>query len=253
MENSPDKYRRYIEPFAGSACLLFALRPVRAVLNDINGELVNSYRVLRDHPRILARGVHALPQTEKEYYRQRSKDVELLSELDRAIRFVYLNRHCFNGVYRTNRQGKFNVPRGNRTGSIPTEKCFYRCSIVLRDVELQSLDFEDCLATVRRGDFVYLDPPYSTSDRSRYGEYGYASFQPIDVPRLVEVLKRLDRVGASFLLSYAGGREEERAFSDWKCRAIRVRRHVAGFADHRTTVSELLVSNFETLGEGNAR
>ena len=250
MANSPERYRRYIEPFAGSACLLFALRPGKAVLNDINNELVSAYRILRDHPRLLARGVHALPQSKREYYKQRAKDVDELSDLDRAIRFVYLNRHCFNGVYRTNREGRFNVPRGDRTGSIPTEQSFYRCSIVLRDTQLKSVDFEECLAKVKKGDFVYLDPPYSTSDRARYGEYGYASFQPIDVPRLVEVLRRIDQVGASFLLSYAGGDDEELAFSRWSCRAIRVRRHVAGFADHRGTVSELLVSNYEAQPDG---
>ena len=246
MSSAPEGYTRYFEPFAGSACLLFALKPESAVLNDINEHLVGSYEVLRDHPRLLARGVHSLPQTKREYYRQRSIDTDEIDDLERAIRFVYLNRHCFNGVYRTNREGRFNVPRGDRTGNIPAERSFYRCSVVLRDTELRALDFEECLADVKKRDFVYLDPPYSTSDRARYGEYGYASFQPIDVPRLAIVLKRLDRCGAFFLLSYAGGEDVENAFSEWNCRSIRVRRHVAGFVDHRTTVKELLVSNYDS-------
>jgi DNA adenine methylase len=246
MANAPSNYERYIEAFAGSACLLFALHPKHAVLNDINEQLIESYLVLRDHPRLLARGVHALPNTKREYYRQRSLDTSTLQPLDRAIRFIYLNRNCFNGVYRTNRQGVFNVPRGKKTGSIPTEQEFYRCSVALRDTDLRALDFENCLADVKKGDFVYLDPPYSTSSRPRYGEYGYASFQPIDVTRLVGVLRMLDQRGSHFLLSYAGGKSVKRSFSEWNCQSIRVRRHVAGFVDHRTVVDEILVSNYSS-------
>jgi DNA adenine methylase len=245
MTNAPASYGRYIEAFAGSACLLFALHPKSAVLNDINEQLIESYTVLRDHPRLLARGVHSLPSTKKEYYRQRSLDASALTPLDRAIRFIYLNRNCFNGVYRTNRQGVFNVPRGKKTGSTPREQDFYRCSVALRYTDLRALDFEGCLADVKKSDFVYLDPPYSTSPRPRYGEYGYASFQPIDVARLVGVLRRLDSLGAYFLLSYAGGRSVQRSFTEWNCQSIRVRRHVAGFVDHRTVVDEILVSNYD--------
>ena len=245
MTNAPANYKRYIEAFAGSACLLFALHPKSAVLNDINEQLIESYSVLRDHPRLLARGVHALPNTKREYYRQRSLDTSTLQPLDRAIRFIYLNRNCFNGVYRTNRQGVYNVPRGKKTGNIPSEQEFYRCSIALRDTDLRALDFETCLADVKKGDFVYLDPPYSTSSRPRYGEYGYASFQPIDVTRLVNVLQTMDQRGAHFLLSYAGGKSVKRSFSGWNSQSIRVRRHVAGFVDHRTVVDEILVSNYD--------
>jgi len=245
LTSAPTNYKRYFEPFAGSACFMFALRPNPAILNDINPHLIESYEVLRHHPRKLSRAVHALPKTEREYYRQRSRDVSKLGEFERAIRFIYLNRHCFNGVYRTNRNGDFNVPRGKRTGNIPEEAKFYRCAIALRSVELRSMDFVECLADVKGGDFVYLDPPYSTSDRARYGEYGYASFQPIDVPRLVNTLTDLDNLGAHFLLSYAGGAEVERAFRPWSCEKIKVRRHVAGFAGHRGSVSELLVSNYD--------
>lgn len=246
LAGAPPKYNRYIEPFAGSACLLFAMKPGKAVLNDINPQLVSFYEMLRSHPRRLSRAVHALPNTEREYYRQRALDVEELTEFDRAVRFVYLNRYCFNGVYRTNRKGEFNVPRGKRTGDIPDEAKFYRCSIALRNADLKSLDFVDCLSDVKAGDFVYLDPPYSSSDRARYGEYGYASFQPIDVPRLVKTLRRLDRIRAKFLLSYAGGMEVEYAFKKWNLEHIRVRRHVAGFADHRSQVGEILVSNYKS-------
>ncbi len=247
MTNAPDNYERYIEAFAGSACLLFALHPKRAVLNDINVHLIESYTVLRNHPRLLARGVHALPNTKSEYYRQRSLDTSTLAPLERAIRFIYLNRNCFNGVYRTNRLGVFNVPRGKKTGSIPSEKEFYRCSVALRDTDLRAMDFENCLADVKKGDFVYLDPPYSTSSRPRYGEYGYTSFQPIDVTRLVGVLRRLDQLDAFFLLSYAGGKAVKRSFGEWNCRSIRVRRHVAGFVDRRAVVDEILVSNYSLI------
>lgn len=244
LQNTPKTFGRYFEPFAGSACYLFALRPTEAVLNDINDQLVESYKVLKRHPRLLARAVHSLPVTKREYYRQRSLDASRIDDFQRAVRFIYLNRNCFNGVYRTNRAGEFNVPRGNRTGSVPDESKFYRCSVALRDVELRSVDFEECLADATKGDFVYLDPPYSTTDRARYGEYGYASFQPIDVPRLADVLQQLDSAGVRFLLSYSGGNTSKKAFKHWVCKTVKVRRHVAGFAGSRGNVHELLVSNF---------
>ncbi len=244
MTRAPAAPRRYVEPFAGSACLFFALKPARAVLGDINSELLETYSVLTKHPRLLARAVHSIKTTKREYYRIRRIDPKGLSPLDRAARFIYLNRNCFNGVYRTNQLGCFNVPRGLRTGDTPNERIFVRCAYALRSAEFRPGDFANCLSDVRKGDFVYLDPPYAIDDRRLTGEYGYGTFQSSDLVRLIECLRTIDRGGAHFLLSYLDcpllRKLVDRA---WARSIIAVRRHVAGFSKHRSTVNEVLISN----------
>lgn len=239
----PHSFNRYIEPFAGSACLFFALRPDSAILGDINADLMATYGMLCKHPRIVARSVRSLKHTRSEYYRVRATYHKEKDPLQRAIYFIYLNRYSFNGVYRTNRRGEFNVPFGTNTGGIPDSVDFYRCSLALRRASLLTSDFTRTIANAERGDFVYLDPPYSSCNRPRYGEYGYGSFQPLQLAELVSALDALDRRGAKFLVSYASSRAARRAFSRFQVESISVRRHVAGFAKHRHDVRELLVSN----------
>lgn len=245
MRAVPNEFTRYIEPFAGSACLFFALKPASAVLGDVNEHLLHAYSVIRDHPRLVARKVAEHPRTSNAYYAVRSLDPGSLSDLDRAARFVYLNRFCFNGVYRTNRQGQFNVPRGEHMGGIPSESAFYRCAVALRQCQFRTLDFENTLADIRPGDFVYLDPPYSNSTRKTYGEYGYGVFAPIDHKRLVRLLTNISDIGASFLLSYCPDPDlMSRLPKSWYVDQIDVRRNVAGFVSHRRIAAELLISNF---------
>jgi DNA adenine methylase len=239
----PDRFGRYIEPFTGSACLFFALRPDRAILSDLNQELIDTYRILRSHPKLVHRSVSSMPKTKRYYYELRDTAPLKLNDLEKAARFVYLNRNCFNGVYRTNRAGRFNVPRGKRAGELPTESQFVRCANALRKAQLVDGDFERATAQARKGDFVYLDPPYTKRGSRHRGEYGYSSFDTADLDRLSRCLRDLDRKGAIFLLSYAYCREIREIARGWQSRAILVRRHVAGFQRHRAIVRELLISN----------
>lgn len=243
MRHAPSSFHRYIEPFAGSACLFFALRPAAAVLGDINAELIRAYKTIGRHPRRVARLAGSFPNDARTYYRLRGQSVDVLDDIEGAARFLYLNRYCFNGVYRTNRKGAFNVPRGRQTGALPSESTLYRCSIALRTADLRAGDFETCLADVQQGDFVYLDPPYASVDRPRYGEYGYGSFAKNDLERLLAVLCVLDGRGATFLLSYQDTGQLGRLPKEWHRRRVSIRRHVAGFAQDRRIVREVLVSN----------
>lgn len=239
----PDKYNRYVEPFAGSACLFFALRPSSAILGDLNRELVASYLTLRSHPILLCRAVSTMPQTKRFYYALRAKGATGDPLLD-AARFVYLNRHCFNGVFRTNSRGEFNVPRGNKVGAMPAQQQFSRCSKALKSAELVSGDFQLVVARVEEGDFVYLDPPYAKVGARRRGEYGRDSFDTCDLHRLSAAVEEIDRKGATFLLSYADGPEISHMRTRWHSRTVSVRRHVAGFSCHRSFVDEVLISNY---------
>jgi DNA adenine methylase len=246
------KFRRYVEPFAGSACLFFTLEPRRAVLGDLNSELIETYRSIRYHPGEVAQAVLAMPISEEFYYGLRSVSPEDLTGVARAARFVYLNRFCFNGVYRTNGRGEFNVPRGKRTGSLPTTIDFSAWSKMLGRAELFAGDFEQCVAEVREGDFIYLDPPYSKPNSRDRGEYGCNSFRVGDLDRLCACLEYIDSRGGVFVLSYRYGLDVREMFANWHMRSIVVRRHIAGFARHRVSVRELIVSNRQ-LGQDRRR
>lgn len=240
---APRAYDRYIEPFAGSACLFFALNPQRAVLSDFNSELMHAYRMFALHPRRLVRMCEGLPEGPDAYYLVRSIDPATLDDLERAARFVYLNRRCFNGVYRTDRRNRFNVPLGSRTGPPLLEAEAVRCSAALRRSELITGDFEEALEHARRGDFVYVDPPYTTATRATYGEYGYGAFGEADLTRLLSSLHQLTRKGVSVLLSYTADDRVVEALEGWDVAHLPVRRQVAGGARNRKAI-EILASNF---------
>jgi DNA adenine methylase len=240
----PGEFGRYIEPFAGSACLFFALRPSRAVLADLNPELIAAYQALAVDPSAVAERVTRWPATSDSYYRVRATDPSTLDLATRAARFIYLNRLCFNGVYRTNRRGEFNVPFGSRTGAMPDADHLVACGEALAEADLCCADFEAVLDSARADDFVYLDPPYSRALSDAYGVYGYGSFQGTDIERLIESLRRLDAKGAKVLVSYRASASLERLGSPWYAEQVSVTTQVGGTSASRSTRRELLLANY---------
>jgi DNA adenine methylase len=244
----PPTRNRYVEPFAGSAALFFQVAPTRAILADLNPDLINAYRILQTDASGLVRAFKRLPRGKRHYYRIRQLDPSCLSECDRAARFLYLNRYCFNGLYRTNRSGHFNVPygppkRGLSVGLPDYCRRLRLAAKLLRGVSIRLQDFDKTVAKVRSGDFVYLDPPYAIDDRRVFREYLPGSFSTLDLPRLDSALAQIDRKGAVFLMSYASSREASALAKKWWSTRVRVRRHVAGFAGCRRSAYELLISN----------
>lgn len=241
------EFRRYVEPFVGSGALFFRIAPEKAVLGDINRELMEAYTVIRDQPDDVHGAVDCIRRSERQYYRVRERDPKSLSEFDRAVRFVYLNRLCFNGIFRTNAEGRFNVPYAHtRAGKIPSVEDFRRCAIALNRAILKTGDFGGVLSGARAGDFVYIDPPYAVGSRRVFREYDKRAFTTRDLERLGEHLETLDRKGASFVLSYADCREARSVLQSWKLRRIQVRRNIAGFAGARRIAVELLATNIES-------
>lgn len=241
-----DRFSRYVEPFAGSACLFFSIAPHRAVLGDSNAELINVYRKLRSSPERIHRRLVHIPRDSDTYYRWRAKDPNDLDKETRALRFIYLNHNCFNGIYRTNVAGQFNVPFGSKLATYLSRDEFLECAGVLADTELVSGDFENTLARVERGDFVYMDPPYAVSSRRVFKQYGKKTFQTEDVERLSAELRRIDKLGAHFVVSYADCREARALAKNWNSQKVLVRRHIAGFSDHRTKSFEWMIYNLPT-------
>lgn len=237
-------YARYVEPFAGSAALYFTIRPGNAVIADRNRDLIDTYRVLCERPAELHARAIAVPKSKQIYYKLRDRDPGGLSTLERAVRFLYLNRYCFNGLYRTNSDGGFNVPYApSGTGGFPSCAEFEACARLLSTAKLRAWDFGTTLRYVRAGDFVYLDPPYAVESRRVFREYGAFGFGRSELVRLVRHLRRIDERGAMFVLTYADCAEARRLFSEWPQKRIAVRRNIAGFAGARKRAFELLISN----------
>jgi DNA adenine methylase len=239
----PQTYGRYFEPFAGSACLFLALRPRKAILGDIIEELIHTYSVARERPGDVATALFRMPRHTSYYYTLRAKVPVDLDPVGRAARFIYLNRNCFNGIYRTNKCGQFNVPWGTRTGRNPSLKEFLNWATTFRSAELRCGDFEDCLRDIRKGDFVYLDPPYSSSHRPSSGEYTYECFAERDFQRFVKLLRHADKLGAILLLSFADDPRLRDSFPQWHYRVVLARRDVASLAQYRLIETEVIASN----------
>lgn len=238
-------YDRYLEAFAGSASLFFHLTPNSALLNDINCELIEAYKVLKNDPDAVHAALVGVENSEEQYYIERQKDSAALSPFERAVRFFYLNRFCFNGIFRTNLQGRFNVPYGGgRSGGIPDLDEWREASALLGKAELFSMDFEEFLRTnARTGDFIYLDPPYAVSNRRIFRQYSPQTFGLDDVDRLANVLFELDSRGCHFLVSYAKSPETNRIAADWNVKQTLAQRNVAGFAKHRRRAVEVFITN----------
>jgi DNA adenine methylase len=240
----PPSFHTYIEPFAGSACLFFDIAPSRAVLADLNDELITTYREIRRDPQRVLSCFRRLPRGEAAYYRIRRVKPQTLSDTECAARFLYLNRFCFNGLYRTNLNGDFNVPYGPPTKPLVRfEDDVVAAAERLRTADLLGGDFEEALSYVERGDVVYLDPPYVLDERRVFVEYLPGSFMRGDLHRLGQALKEIDRRGATFLLSYADSAEAKQLIAPWYYRQVSAQRHIAGFAGARRQDSEILASN----------
>jgi DNA adenine methylase len=230
--------------------LFFELAPKVAVLGDSNEELMQVYEVVRDEPERLYRRLRRIRRDPETYDRWRRLRPHVLNRETRALRFLYLNRNCFNGIYRTNLDGEFNVPMGTRVGEYPTRHDLLNCSNLLRTATLVVGDFAQTLEGVRAGDFVYLDPPYALKARRVFREYGRKTFDTGDIPRLRESLTAIVKKGADFLVSYADCAEARGLACGWHSVRLPVKRHVAGFAGDRRRAYEWLISNLPVPHRG---
>lgn len=240
----PDVYDRYFEPFAGSAILFFDLLPKKSVLGDMNPEIIATYEAIRENPDEVFELLGSIPKDKEAYYQLRALTPSALTKSQRAARLIYLMKSCFNGVYRTNKAGQFNVPIGSTFYSLPDLTHLYQVSSALVDVRLNCGDFEASIFDARKGDFVYIDPPYSQGTRFR-GEYGYGgAFQKSDQERLMSACTILSERGTKVLLSFRECEEIRKSLKGWKLRSISVLRSVAGFSNSRGQANEILASNY---------
>lgn len=195
---------RYVEPFLGSGAIYFHLMPRLAILSDKNAELINLYQAIKDNWRKVARllRVHAQHHSNEYYYALRSE--RPTETVDRAARFLYLNRTCFNGLYRENRKGEFNVPRGTKDTVIFPDDDFEGVAALLAGADLWAGDFERVLRRVKAGDLVFVDPPYTVKHNANgFVRYNEKIFSWNDQERLAGVIKKKANSGAKIIITNA--------------------------------------------------
>jgi DNA adenine methylase len=203
LPRAPARFRTYFEPFVGGGALYFALQPARAVLADTNARLIRTYRGLRDHVDRVVALLKTYPHDADFFYRMREDDIDSRSDAHVAAWFIYLNRIGYNGLYRVNRSNRFNVPFGRYVNpTICDESNLRACALALEGVDLRIADFDEALEGVRRGDFVYFDPPYDpASATASFTSYTSRGFGVSDQVRLRDLARSLKRRGVHVLLS----------------------------------------------------
>jgi DNA adenine methylase len=254
----PSEYRRYIEPFAGGAALLFHLAPSYAVINDANDELINTYRVIKSRLAELVVELQKHENNRDYFYAIRNWDRQPeeyahLSNVQRAARFLYLNRTCYNGLYRVNKRGQFNVPYGKyKNPSLVNEAVLQRVHDYFhaKEVYFFNTDFEQFFHNFafERGDFVYIDPPYDPFEQGnnfvQYQGVGFGKEQQLKLKQICDTLT--DR-GVNFLLSnsatpYICGLYQEQYY----LQRVKARRMIASQVASRVAIEEVLVCNYAT-------
>ena len=252
----PEDYTRYIEPFAGGGAVFFSLSrkiqkaDIPAWLNDINPELVNSYLMVRDQPDALLADLRTHIYDKDYFLNLRALDrteegLAALGTIARASRFIYLNRTAFNGLYRVNAKGQFNVPFGRYTNPLIADADrIYACSAALQNIQITCTSFDEVLSRAGAGDFVYLDPPYiPLSQTSYFTSYSHDGFGPDEQVKLARLLYELDKRGGRFIASNAYVPELAELYAGFTIREVKATRAINADKKGRNAVSEALITN----------
>jgi len=242
----PENWTRYIEPFLGGGAIFFWLRPKLAILSDKNTELINAYRSIKNHPEVIDAELQRLHRTHsaEQYYRIRDKQEG--TTLERAVRFIYLNRTCFNGLYRENHNGLFNVPIGVKTLVAFPKEYLIGVAALLKNAALATTDFETTINRAGKGDFVFVDPPYTVMHNSNnFIKYNAALFSWQDQIRLATTVRRAISRGASIMVTNADHSCIRELYSDvGHMYSVDRTSVLAGRAIHRRRTTELVVTSY---------
>jgi len=239
--------KKYIEPFLGSGAVFFHLQPKVAILSDLNAELVSTYTALRDMPVKVKRHLqtHHRLHSNDYYYHIRQQIPRTVAT--QAARFIYLNRTCFNGLYRVNLQGVFNVPRGTKEKVILPSDDFEKVSALLKNTDLASCDFADTIDRAKNGDFLYIDPPYTVRhNNNNFLKYNERIFSWADQKRLADCLAKAAKRGACIFISNADHPciHELYQADYWQRMTVTRFSRLASSSKHRKGTTEAVISNY---------
>lgn len=253
----PKTYNRYFEPFIGGGALMFSVAPKDFIINDFNSELIQAYRCFtneKDFKKLLETlDFHEEHHSEEHYYEVRNMDRNLdflsLPIYERAARMIYLNKSCFNGLYRVNRKGYFNVPSGRKK----TVNCYEKEN--LKEIydffssskpKIFNGDFQNALTEVKAGDFVYFDPPYDTwENKDSFTSYAKNPFGKEEQKRLAKVYKELSEKGAYVMLSNHNTEFIRELYKEFNIHVVEAKRMINSKASGRGNVEEVIITNYE--------
>ena len=240
----PREYGRYHEPFLGGGAVFFALQPQRAVLSDVNSDLIATYRALQSKALYVMRALRRLPVSEEDYYQVRARDGSRMSAIQCAARVIYLNRTCYNGLYRVNQRGHFNVPFGRYTNpTICNRNNLEAVSAALKGVQIRHQSALHMGRQVRRGDLVYFDPPYHpVSSTASFAAYTRAGFGPAEQIRLAALFRRLAARGVHVVLSNSDTPFIRQLYQGCRIERVLARRSINSCATGRGRIGEVIIT-----------
>jgi len=237
-------FERYLEPFVGSGQLFFNLPVKIAILSDINHQLIKTYNTIKTHHIEVFEYLSNFQKGKEQYYKLRDNSLPGDDEALEAAKFIYLNTYCFNGLYRTNLSGKFNVPYSESSGKIIDLETLESIANHLQKASFIHGDFEEIVThNCRKNDFIYLDPPYAIKNKRIFSQYGPDTFGLDDLNRLKKLIEYIDQREAKFVLSYALCDEALFLCDGWDRELVSTVRNISGFAKHRKLETEVLITN----------
>ena len=249
-EYLPPSYNKFYEPFIGGGAVFFNIGRPNSVIGDYNPELINFYNIVKNNHNLLIESFKQHENTEEYYYKVRSWDRDpnvyaQLSDVERASRFLYLNKTCFNGIWRVNRNGQNNVPYGYPKTLSIDETNIEKCSRLLQTTEILCGDFEIIKPSIKKGDFVYFDPPYfpltETSSFTTYTDVGFDEKMQI---RLKEFCDYINRKRAFFMVSNSSVQKVYKLYQNYHIKQIYGARMINANGNNRGKVKETLIINY---------
>lgn len=251
IEHLPEKYNRYFEPFIGGGALFFYLSPKDAVINDYNSDLINLYNVVKNNPIELMKDVLKHENTEEYFYKLRNIDrnkeaYAKLTSVNLASRMLFLNKTGFNGLFRVNAKNEYNVPYGRyKNPTMFNENNLMQCSEVLKRTTILNGDFSQIKSMIKKGDLVYLDPPYvPLSDTSSFTSYTDVGFGFLQHEALKELCDYIHSIGAYFIQSNSDTLYVNDTYKKYNIYKVDVKRNISAKIKNRGTISELIIKNF---------
>ncbi len=250
----PKEVNTYFEPFVGSGAVAFYViqkfKPKKVLLSDTNEELINAFNIVKSDCNKLILNLkehkHNHMVKGRSYYDEmRSLDLSKLSKLERAARFIYLNKTCFNGLYRVNSKGKFNVPMGSyKNPDIVQEDKLKKISNILKNVEIKAMPFEKVVDLAKNGDFVYFDPPYYPLNKSSFTTYTKNNFLDEEQKRLAEVFDKLTEKGCLCMKSNSDTEFIKGLYKKYNIKTVKARRMINCDATKRGEINEVVIMNY---------
>ena len=255
-KNFPTKFGTYLEPFLGGGAVMFDLltkeHNLKCNVSDLNSDLVLSYVTIRDR---LEKLIESLENHSKNYHKDSTgyyyevRNQEPKNQIEKVSRLLFLNKTCFNGLYRVNSKGKFNVPLGRYTNpNIVNKENLQAVSKTLQSgkIKISCRDFSSIIKDAKKGDFVYFDPPYQpVSDTANFTSYTHRDFTEDDLERLADLANQLNSKGCNVMLSNSNSKTVKKLFSSgWKIKEIKANRAINSNSQKRTGHKEIIIKNF---------